>query len=424
MATKQVLSLLITNSDNHWTQLWVPGEEKPRRLFSSQSVARGCLSLCRLYPGYHFTCKTSSINCVEASPCSFEFFSLDKETPEHKCSAPEGLVIFKYSCSGRYLLGGDVFGRMYIWEVSSGVLLCVWDAHWRSLSDICFADDGVVFVTASEDGTLKSWSLLQVTRLSLCTVEDNRKLSPLSIFRGHTMPVTHICCGRYSLRDWIFSCSLDCTVRVWKLSSGEWLHTYSFVSPLTCLTMHHDEAILFVGTEDGQIYQIWIYLPLQNNTHCCCPIQLREHSTHRVTCLRWIPQYGQERLGLLLSASEDQNIYVYDYGKHEMIQMYNKMLGKVSNIEIVEQETSYPTTMIDTHRWNIRLKRVALSLESASELKSIWACYEPRKNAKYPEEKAFLEWRMKLTKNDTHDQTKAKLFQYYDRSIYERLWND
>ncbi|GJD11270.1 protein root initiation defective 3 [Galdieria sulphuraria] len=357
MLDEQQVSVLITHSDHRWTQLWVPGEEKPRRLFSIQSVAPGCLSLCRLHTGYHFTCKKDSVQStqtatVEASPGSFEFFSLQKESSEFKCSAPEGLVVFKYSFTGRYLLGG------------------IWVAHWRALSDICFADDGIVFVTASEDGTLKSWSLLQLTQLSLYSIHENRKPIPLATFRGHTMPVTNVCCeyGNFLQPSYL-----------WVLVMERYIK-YRF----TCLS--------------------------------------KEHST-QVTCLRWIPQHG-ERKGLLLSASEDQSIHVYDYTRHEMIQMYNKMLGKVSNMEIVEQASSHFTTtmMMNIDRWNIRLKRIPISSESTSELKSIWACYEPKKYVKSHEEveedKPY--WMMKSDQRIEIQQ----LFKYYDHCIHERTIND
>jgi len=406
--------LLITHRDSqHDTQLWVPGEEKPRRIFSVSSVAPGCISLCRFHPGYHFTtCHKRSSTLVEASPCSFEFFSLDLEKSQYKCSAPEGLQVLEYSPSGRYLLGGDVFGRMYIWEVSTGVLLSVWDAHWKSISDICFHQDGVVFLSASEDGTLKSWSLISVTDLSSSFA---KKVSPLSTFRGHTMAVTSVCCGRNVLRDWIFSCSLDGTVRVWKLDSGEWLHTYSLTYPLVCLTMHPHEAVLFTGSREGTVYQIFIYLPLERSFHS--PIVSLWHQDSTVNCLCWVPFFSassgtssSSRKGLLTSASADGTIYVYDYSKGERIQTYCKMLGDVSNLLFVPldehrlQHISNATSIgrPTCIRWNVHLKRVPIALDTTTTAASgqgtsIMARYQPNK---YEEDPSAIDGINKTTSMD------------------------
>eukprot|EP00871_Galdieria_phlegrea_P002908 jgi/Galph1/3618/GphlegSOOS_G2300.1 len=366
------VSLLVSCSDYNWTQLWCLGDAKPRRSFSTDKIGPGSLAVCRLFNQTHFVCKKDSKleKPNDSVPGSFQFFSLYEESMQYKCSAPEGLKILRFTSSGRYLIGGDASGRIYVWETSTGLLLDVFDAHWRSLSDLCFETTETIFVSASDDGTIKSWSLLEITSLS--RLSNKVKPEPLCIYRGHTMPVSGIGCGSGPVEDLLVSCSLDCTVRVWSLVTGEMLQLYSLPCPLTCLAFNIEDAVIFIGSNDGRIFQLKTVSTLAKHLE---PVTLL-HSYHqdRVTCLRWIPFQH-----ILISASEDKNICLFQLPKGELLQMYNKCLGKVSNIEVLYDDCLTDRMQEEKKRrkWNISLRRVPLLLESKSEQKALQTCYEP-----------------------------------------------
>lgn len=74
-----------------------------------------------------------------------------------------------------------------------------------------------LLVTASEDSTLKVWSLQKATQSS----RNNRivDLEPTQTFRGHTGAV--LCVGVSEDGSTVYSGGVDTSIRVWKLPSEE-----------------------------------------------------------------------------------------------------------------------------------------------------------------------------------------------------------
>lgn len=61
--------------------------------------------------------------------------------------------------TGTYLLGGGKKGWIYIWNVTTGVLLKSWQAHFKEISRLNVSLDGALCVSASFDGMAKAWNL-------------------------------------------------------------------------------------------------------------------------------------------------------------------------------------------------------------------------------------------------------------------------
>ncbi len=74
-----------------------------------------------------------------------------------------------------------------------------------------------MLITASEDATLKVWSLQKATQ----SMRNNRivDLEPTHTFRGHTGAV--MCVGVSEDGSCVYSGGVDTSIRAWKLPSDE-----------------------------------------------------------------------------------------------------------------------------------------------------------------------------------------------------------
>lgn len=65
--------------------------------------------------------------------------------------------------SGKYIVAA-VAEKLYVWQTCTGVLHRVLSGsgHYLAVTHVAFADDGAHFVTASKDGNVLAWNLLEV----------------------------------------------------------------------------------------------------------------------------------------------------------------------------------------------------------------------------------------------------------------------
>ncbi len=66
-----------------------------------------------------------------------------------------------FSPDGRLLASGNSFenGEISIWDAQSGVLLRELEGHQKGVSNLAFSPDGRLIISASYDGTLRSWGI-------------------------------------------------------------------------------------------------------------------------------------------------------------------------------------------------------------------------------------------------------------------------
>ena len=77
---------------------------------------------------------------------------------------------------------------------------------------------------------------------------------PLFTLSGHTMPVTGLSCSAIdSCKNWLFSGSMDKTVKVWEINFGQLLSTFVLESTPTCLLTNNVLDSIFIGGVDGTI---------------------------------------------------------------------------------------------------------------------------------------------------------------------------
>ena len=127
-------------------------------------------------------------------------------------------------------------GEARIWNMETGDVLSLPDAHSSHVNAMAFSPDGLLVLSASHDRTMKIWNA--------------HTGSLLRILAGHARGVYHATfspCGRY-----IASASEDTTVRVWRTEDGMCLAVLSeHSSSVEHVAFTPDGTMLWSAAIDG-----------------------------------------------------------------------------------------------------------------------------------------------------------------------------
>ncbi|KAG1876566.1 WD40-repeat-containing domain protein [Suillus subalutaceus] len=183
-------------------------------------------------------------------------YNFQKDQLAFKIILPEKPSCLAVDTSGTFCAGGTSQGRIYLWEVASGILYNSWDAHYRRINVLKFTHDGAALISGSEDSAVSIWS---VARL----VDDdtqNELPTPYCTLSDHTLPVKDIVCGLGAFPTCrVLTASLDHTVKLWDLSSQSLLTTFHFPKPISSTVWDITERLFFAASLDGSIYQVNLF---------------------------------------------------------------------------------------------------------------------------------------------------------------------
>ncbi|XP_073333420.1 WD repeat-containing protein 18 [Pagrus major] len=235
-----------------------------------------------------------------------------KDQLQQKIMCPGVVTCLTTSPNGLFLAAA-VAEAIYLWEVSTGKLLCVLSRHYQDVTCLKFTDDSSHFVSAGKDNLALVWSLSSVIQLDLSHTPE-----PRHVLSRHSLPITDLHCGLMGAQARFATASLDQTVKVWELSSGELLLSVLFDVEIMSVTFDPCEYFLFCGGSDGNIFQVSL----------CSQSLSRDRSFqsdndgnqvfkgHRnmVTCLS-VSMDGT----LLLSGSHDETVRLWDIQSKQSI---------------------------------------------------------------------------------------------------------
>ena len=173
-----------------------------------------------------------------------------------------------------HLLVGTAEERIYVWQTSSGKLLRIINTgHYQKINVTKFTSDGSHFVTAGEDGNVILWP------------QDS--LKPRHVWSQHTLGVTDFHVGIGGLNSRIFTASKDQTVKVYSVSSGQFLLDIEFSSKLTSIAVDSAEESGFVGDNKGLVYVFSLTHPPRDLKMSLSPNNSNTFKGHtqEVTCL-------------------------------------------------------------------------------------------------------------------------------------------
>ncbi|KAF8826868.1 hypothetical protein HHX47_DHR5000519 [Lentinula edodes] len=192
-------------------------------------------------------------------------YNFQKDQISLKIVVPEKLTCVALDTSGDFFAGGTAQGRIYLWEVSSGILFNSWDAHYRQINVLRFTPDGAALLSGSDDSGISVWSMH-----SLLDEESQNTLSlPYFTLTDHTLPVTDILCGLGTFPECrVLTSSVDHSVKLWDLATRSLLTTFMFPQAITCLVWEPTERLFFAASSspEGSIYQINLFRQLEDKT--------------------------------------------------------------------------------------------------------------------------------------------------------------
>ncbi|KAK9518797.1 hypothetical protein VZT92_021573 [Zoarces viviparus] len=235
-----------------------------------------------------------------------------KDQLQQKMVCPGLVTSLTASPNGLFLAAG-VAEAVYLWEVSTGKLLSVLSRHYQDVTCLKFTDDSSHFVSGGKDNLALVWSLSSVIQLDLSHTPE-----PRHVLSRHSLPITDLHCGLMGAQARVATASLDQTVKVWELSSGELLLSVLFDVEIMSVTFDPCEYFLFCGGSDGNIFQVslcsqslsWDKSFQSDNDGN----QVFKGHRNLVTCLS-VSMDGT----LLLSGSHDETVRLWDVQSKQSI---------------------------------------------------------------------------------------------------------
>ncbi|GAA5942980.1 chromatin-binding/pre-rRNA-processing protein IPI3 [Sporobolomyces koalae] len=168
-----------------------------------------------------------------------------RESTVARLIPPVRLNTLATSRDGSYLVGGTSDGRVFLWEIATGILLATLDAHYRAISCLEFTSDGAALITASEDAGVSVWSLGRILNST-----PMNPPTPFTTLSDHTLGITRVAVGLGSFpNSRVFTASKDGTVKIWDLSTSPatLLSTFQFPAPVLHLAVDPLERFFFVS---------------------------------------------------------------------------------------------------------------------------------------------------------------------------------
>uniref|UniRef100_A0A3Q4GWI6 WD repeat-containing protein 18 n=1 Tax=Neolamprologus brichardi TaxID=32507 RepID=A0A3Q4GWI6_NEOBR len=214
-------------------------------------------------------------------------------------------------------------------QVCTGKLQSVLSRHYQDVTCLKFTDDSSHFVSGGKDNLALVWSLSSVVQLDVSHAPE-----PRHIMSRHSLPITDLHCGLMGAQARVATASLDQTVKVWELSSGELLLSILFDVEIMSVTFDPAEYFVFCGGSDGNIFQVSLCSQVRNmNDHKLktdvgkTTRVMKSSCLHRnmVTCLS-VSMDGT----LLLSGSHDETVRLWDIQSKQSIRCLTHK-GPVTN---------------------------------------------------------------------------------------------
>ncbi|ODQ62095.1 hypothetical protein WICANDRAFT_38097 [Wickerhamomyces anomalus NRRL Y-366-8] len=242
------------------------------------------------------------------------------------------------------LIGGGVSGMIYTWELNSGLLLSVKEAHYQSISALKTTNDGSFLVSAGKDARILIW---KITDLVSFVKDDDRVIKPVHVISDNTLEITDIFINNSIYQDTkLYTVSRDCTIRIYDIVKFQLLSTFIIGQQIESIVVDSADRAIYIGLSNGNIRQINIYEPnpatniLEARGGFGKVVTLSEdhqltntlthHSPNAVTSLA-LSLDGS----LIISGDSIGKVTVADVVSKQVVKELKELGSKITNIQVI-----------------------------------------------------------------------------------------
>jgi len=166
--------------------------------------------------------------------------------PKYRGTLPEKMSAMTFTADAALCFGGARSGSIYVWLTSTGKLLRCWPAHCREVTQLAVSQDQSFLVSGSSDATVHLYSLADIFA--------DRSPKPLHSWAGHSLPVTSVAfLPGTGLQQAVATASLDQSVRLWDVGTGQPLQTRNYSSPVNCISVGAGGSTILCACKNGEL---------------------------------------------------------------------------------------------------------------------------------------------------------------------------
>lgn len=159
------------------------------------------------------------------------------------------------------LAGGSKTGKLYVWELASGNLLCVKEAHYQAITAIKFSQCGTFLVSGSSDARCMVWRTSDLISVYNKDEESSINIKPFASFTDHSLPITDLTISEAGIISdlRLYTVSRDSTLRIYDIMTKSLLTTFVLPSGIECVTKDPANRACYVGLSNGLIRTVPLY---------------------------------------------------------------------------------------------------------------------------------------------------------------------
>ncbi len=160
------------------------------------------------------------------------------------------VIAVAISPDGRRIVAGSKDRTTRVWDVADGELIATATGHEGFVNEVQFVGDANHLLTASVDGTIRSWLIEESVEESGSTIHSAK---PLQIMRGHLGSVSALAIAPDN--ETVVSGGRDHTIRFWNGSAtyGGRVTMHPDIEGTYATVFSPDGDWLYVACHDGQV---------------------------------------------------------------------------------------------------------------------------------------------------------------------------
>jgi WD40 repeat protein len=179
------------------------------------------------------------------------------ETPRVACVGHLDVALCStFTGDGKTLTVGTENFSIHNFNPVTGVQTRVFMGHTNRVNCVCYSRDSAYLVSGSSDKTIRVWDTRIVPKKKDKDADDeDEELDKPLILTGHAVSITAVAVANFD--NYVVSSSVDKSVRIWDLHTGELLNTLlGHTNKVTCLSVSSNGCLIVSGSADKSV-RVW-----------------------------------------------------------------------------------------------------------------------------------------------------------------------